>query len=100
MRAGRTEPSAAVEHVVAEVFHFQDGGVGTARERLVEMGFDHFADDNVMIAVLDDAADPALHRAGRFGQDRRTRRALVERLAGELAFLTSAGRKNVNARPF
>src|SRR5579862_8539435 len=63
---GRVEPghderrsSAAVEDVVAEVLHFEDGGVGAAGNRVGEMGFDHLGDDDVVVALFDDAGDLA-----------------------------------------
>ena len=63
--ANRSPPCAlsAVEHVIAEVFHFQNSGVGAADRRTVEVRLDRFADDDVMVALLDDRGDPAFDRA-------------------------------------
>src|SRR5262245_58575290 len=72
----------AVEDVVAEVLHLEDGGVGTAGRRLVEMRLNHLADHDVMVALLDDAGDAALDGARRVDQQRRARRALAIGLAG------------------
>src|SRR5215468_4124176 len=79
--------STAVENVVAEILHLEDGGVGTSGRRLVEMSLDHLADHDVMVALLDDAGDAALHGARRVDQQRRARRALAIRLSGNLAIL-------------
>ena len=54
---------SAVEYVVAEVLHFQDGGVRPAGQRLVEMRLDYFADNDVVIALFDNSRNPALDRA-------------------------------------
>src|SRR5262245_49010506 len=62
--------SPAIEHVVAEILHLEDGGVGAAGRRLVEMRLDHLADHDVMVTLLDDASDAALHGARRVDQQR------------------------------
>src|SRR5262245_65133414 len=63
----------AVEDVVAEILHLEDGSVGTAGRRLVEMRLDHLADHDVMVALLDDVGDAAFHGARRVDQQRRAR---------------------------
>src|SRR5690348_3684052 len=78
--------SAAVENVVAEILHLQDRGIGPAGQRRLEMGVDHFADHDVMVALLDDRGDAAFDRARRLGENWRAGRALAVRLATELAF--------------
>jgi hypothetical protein len=50
---------SAIEHVVAEVLHLEDRGVGPAGRRLVQVRLDHLADDDVMVALLDDGGHPA-----------------------------------------
>ena len=52
--AGHPSRLASVEHVVAEVLHLEDRGVRPARGCLVQMDVDHFADDDVVVALLDD----------------------------------------------
>src|SRR5436305_4247472 len=47
--------SAAVEHVVAEILHFEDRGIRATLDALRQMRLGDFADDDVMIALLDDA---------------------------------------------
>src|SRR5262249_60878426 len=86
-RGGRCAPLAAVENVVAEILHLEDGGVGTSGRRRVEMRLDHFADHDVMVALLDDAGDAALHGARRVDQERHARRALAIGLPENLAIL-------------
>ena len=49
------------------------------------MGLDHLADDDVMIALLDDRGHAAFDRARRIDEDRRTGRALAVSLAAQLA---------------
>ena len=93
--------SAAVEDVVAEILHFEDRGVGAAGDRLRDMRLDDFTDDDVMIALLDDAGDPALDGGQRGVEDRRAVVALVDRLtADNLPSSSLAGLKNVKAIPF
>src|ERR1700733_11724866 len=77
--------SPAVENVVAEILHLEDGGVGAAGGRFVEMGLDHLADHDVMVALLDDAGDLTLDRARRIDQERRAGRALAVGLSADLA---------------
>ena len=52
--------SAAVEDVVAEFLHLENRGIGATGERLGLMRLDHFADHDVMIALLDDRSDLAM----------------------------------------
>src|SRR5262249_52715547 len=78
---------AAVEDVVAEILHLEDGGVGTSGRGLVEMRLDHLADHDVMVALLDDAGDAALHGARCLDQQRRAGRALAIGLPAQLAIL-------------
>ena len=78
---------AAVEDVVAEVLHFEDRDVGAAGDRVRHVRLDDFGDDDVVVALLDDAGDLALDRGEGGVEDRRAVRALVDRLAGELAVL-------------
>src|SRR6185437_3841162 len=73
--------SAAVEHVVAEIFHFEDRRIRPARGRFHDMRFDDFADDDMVIALGDDRLDPAFDCGGHVVQDRRTRYAGVIALA-------------------
>src|SRR5215469_13166723 len=85
-KAGDCSPAlAAVKHVVAQILHFQDGGVGAAGQRSVEMGLDHFADDDVVVALLDHSGDLALNRAGRVDEDWRAGCTLAVGLAAQLA---------------
>jgi len=80
---GAPDCLAAVKHVVAEVLHFQDGGVGPAGRRPVEMGLDDFAHDNVMVTLFDHGSDLAFDRAGRVDEDRRACCALAVGLAAQ-----------------
>src|SRR5262245_38671006 len=73
--------SAAVEDVVAEVLHLEDRGVRAPDDRLAQVGLDDLADDDVMVALLDDAGHPALDRRRGGIEDRRPGRALVNGLA-------------------
>ncbi len=91
------QSSAAVEHVVAKVLHFEDRGVGPALDRVWHMRLDDLGDDDVVVALLDDAGDLALDRGQGGVEDRRAVRPLVDRLAAELAVW--AGLKNVKASP-
>src|SRR6516164_5369743 len=77
--------SAAVKDVVAEFLHLEDRGVRAPGDRFRDMRLDDLADDDVMVALLDDAGDLALHRRRCGIEDRRPGRALVNGLAGELA---------------
>jgi len=77
--------SAAVEDVVAEVLHFEDGGVGAAGDRVRQVRLGDLADDDVVVALLDDARHLAFDRGERGVEDRCAVAALVEGLAGELA---------------
>src|SRR5271167_3090085 len=77
--------SAAVKDVVAEFLHLEDRGVRAPGDWFRDMRIDDLADDDVVVALLDDAGDPALDR-GRCGvEDRCASRAFVNGLAGELA---------------
>jgi hypothetical protein len=58
---------ASVKHVVAEVLHFQNGGVGAAGRRPVEMGRDNFADDDVVVTLLNHSCDLAFDCTQRVG---------------------------------
>src|ERR1700722_15806592 len=81
-----TPLSPAVKHVVAEILHFQDRGVGAAGRRLLQMRFDHFADHDVMIALFDDGGDLAFDGARRVGENRhagRSRLVASAALAGK-----------------
>src|SRR5204863_3268766 len=77
--------SAAVEHVVAEILHLEDRGIGPTLDALRQMRLGDFADHDMMIALLDDAGDLALDRGQRRVEDRRAVAALVDRLAAQLA---------------
>src|SRR5690349_632565 len=59
---GQAKGSAAVEHVVAELLHLEDRGVRAPGDRFCDVRLDDLADDDVVIALLDDAGDPALDR--------------------------------------
>ena len=64
------------------------------------MSLDDLADDDVMIALLDDAGDAAFDR-GRCGvEDRDTGRALVDGLPAQLANLQLSRVEEVKAAPF
>src|SRR5207237_3477181 len=77
--------SAAVEHVVAEILHLEDRGIGPTLDGLRQMRLSDLADDNVVVALLDAAGDLAFDRGQRRIKDRRAVGALVDRLAAELA---------------
>src|SRR6516164_2630231 len=77
--------SAAVEDIVAEIFHLEDGGVRAPDDRLGQVGLDDLADDDVMVALLDDAGNAAFNRCRGRIEDRRSGGALVN---GEAAQLT------------
>src|SRR6516225_7785919 len=87
LRGWEGPASAAVEDVVAEFFHLEDRGVRTAGDRLWQMRLDDFADHDVVIALLDDAGDPALDRRRGGIEDRGSGRALVNGLTAQLAVL-------------
>src|SRR4051795_11647847 len=82
---GSLPRSAALEHVVAEVLHFEDRDIGAALDRLRQMRLGDLADDNVVVALFDDAGHLALDRGEGGVEDRRAVRALVDRLPGQLA---------------
>src|SRR3984893_3124962 len=84
-RQSKAGPSAAVKDVVAEFLHFEDRGVRAPGDRLCHMRLDDLADDDVVVALLDDAGDSALDRRRCGIEDRRAGGALMDRLAGELA---------------
>src|SRR5260221_14207982 len=86
-RLGAGEASAAVEHVVAEVLHFEDRGVGAAFDRLWQMRLGDLGDDDVVVALLDDAGYLAFDRGQRGIEDRRAVGGLADRLARQLAAL-------------
>ena len=72
VRAGRgcdTDCLAAVIDVVAEVFHFQDRGVGAAFRGLLQMGFGHLGDHHAMVAHFEHFLDGALDRRDRDVED-------------------------------
>jgi hypothetical protein len=69
---------AAVEYIVPEILHFQDCSIRPARERFVEMRFDHLSHHNMVIALLDHGGHATLDHAGRIGENRRTRLPLAE----------------------
>src|SRR4029077_13027112 len=77
--------SAAVEHVVAEILHLEDRDIGPALDRLRQVRLGDLADDDVMVALLDDAGDLALDCSERRVEDRRAVAAFVDGLAGKLA---------------
>src|SRR5215472_15611494 len=81
----RSGGSAAVKDVVAELLHFEDGGVRAPGNRLSDMRLDDLADDDVVVALLDDAGNLALDRRRRCIEDRYPGRALVNGLTRELA---------------
>src|SRR5271169_6620753 len=77
--------SAAVEDVVAEFLHLEDRSVWAPGDRLCDMRVDDLADDDVVVALLDDAGDLALDRRRSRIEDWDPGRALVNGLARELA---------------
>src|SRR5205807_8080565 len=85
--ARRPAASAAIEDVVAEVLHFEDRDIRAALDRVRHMRFGHLADDDVVVALLDDAGDLAFDGGQGGIEDRRAVGALVDRLAGQLAAL-------------
>src|SRR5690242_9669581 len=82
-----TVASAAIKDVVAEIFHLEDCNVRPPGDRFGQMGLDDFADDDVMIALLDDAGDTAFDGSECRIEDRGSGRALVNSLAAQLAAL-------------
>src|ERR1700751_2082989 len=82
---GAMAASAAIENVVAEFLHLEDRGVRAPGNRLCDMRVDDLADDDVVVALLDDAGHSALDRRRCRIEDRRAGRTLVNGLAGELA---------------
>src|SRR6516225_8195461 len=72
-----TVASAAIKDVVAEIFHLEDCNVRPPGDRFGQMGLDDFADDDVMIALLDDAGDTAFDGSECRIEDRGSGRALV-----------------------
>src|SRR5712672_3641637 len=82
---GSLPRSAAVEDVVAEVLHFEDRDIGAALYRLRQMRLGDLADDDVVVALFDDAGHLALDRGEGGVEDRSAVRALVDLLSGQLA---------------
>src|SRR6185437_14705470 len=62
---------AAVEDVLAEILHFEDGRIGPSGRRLGQMRLDHLADNDVMVAFGKHRLHPAFDRAGRLVEERR-----------------------------
>ena len=91
--------SAAVKDVVAELLHLEDRGVRAPSDRLWQMRLDDFADHDVVIALFNDAGDPAFDRSGRGIEDWGSGRALMNGLTAQLAIL-QLGLKKVKAAPF
>src|SRR4029077_20697592 len=77
--------STAVEDVVAKLLHLEDRGIRTPGDGLCDMRIDDLADNDVVVALLDNAGDLALDRGWRRVEDWRSGRALVNGMAGELA---------------
>src|SRR3546814_1217001 len=83
--AGAEAASAAVENVVAQILHFEDGQVRASFGVLVEMRLGDFADDHVVVAQFHNLNHLALDRRDRAGDDRGAVVARAEGLAGNLA---------------
>src|SRR5215813_15506015 len=81
----REPTSTAVEDVVAELLHLEDRGVRAPGNGLCDMRVDDLADDDMVVALLDNAGDLALDCGWRRVEYRHSGRALVNGLAGELA---------------
>src|SRR6267154_4767682 len=79
--------SAAVKDVVAELLHLEDRGVRAPSDRLWQMRLDDFADHDVVIALFNDAGDPAFDRSGRGIEDWGSGGAFVNGLTAQLAIL-------------
>ena len=72
-----------VEDVVAKLGHRQDGFVGAAFGVFFDIGVDHLADDDVVVAALDDLDDPTLDRGDGVVEDRCAGRAGAVGLAAD-----------------
>src|SRR6516164_940340 len=83
----RKPSSATVKDVVAEFLHLEDRGVRTPGDRFRDMRVDDLADDDMVVALLDDAGDLALDRGRGCVEDRHSGRAFMDRLTGKLAVL-------------
>src|SRR5579875_1823068 len=77
--------SAAIEHIFAQIFHLEDGGVGTAGGRLQDMRLGHLRDDDMVVALLDDRRHLAFDGGGRGVEDRCAIGGFLEALAADLA---------------
>src|SRR5215471_6369760 len=75
----------SVEHVVSKVLHLKDCGVRSAGKRSVEMRLDDFADDDVVIPLLNNGCYTTFDRTGSIDKNRSSGFALTERLPAELA---------------
>lgn len=54
LHCSNAEASAAIEHIVAQILHFEDCRVGASGGRLQQMRLGDLADDDVVIALFDD----------------------------------------------
>ena len=68
----------SVEHVVSKVLHLKDCGVRSASERFIEMRLDDFADDDVVIPLLNNGGYTTFDRTGRIDKNRSSGFALTE----------------------
>src|SRR5262249_33705746 len=75
----------SVEHVISKVLHLKDCGVRSASERFIEMRLDDFADDDVVIPLLNNGCYTTFDRTGSIDKNRSSGFALTEGLSTELA---------------
>src|SRR5215471_12842194 len=68
----------SVEHVVSKVLHLKDCGVRSASERSLEMRLDNFADDDVVIPLLNNGCYTTFDRTGSIDKNRSSGFALTE----------------------